>query len=71
LKGTLNEPAAIRRNAEKAAETFQVGDHISHKTFGPGVVKAAEGDTITVYFSRTGKTKKLMKGFAPIVKIAS
>ena len=71
LKGTLNEPAAMRRNAEKAAETFQVGDHISHKTFGPGVVKAAEGDTITVYFSRTGKTKKLMKGFAPIVKIAS
>lgn len=62
-------PAPIKRDANKAAETFQPGDHVSHKTFGPGVVKAASGDTIEVYFTRTGKTKKLMKGFAPIVKI--
>ena len=27
------------------------------------------GDVIEVRFSRTGKTKKLMKGFAPIVKV--
>ncbi len=62
-------PEPIRRNTAKASETFAVGDQVSHKTFGPGVVKAAEKDTITVYFTRTGKTKKLMKGFAPIVKI--
>ena len=62
-------PTPIRRNAAKVSETFEVGDQVSHKTFGPGVVKAAEKDTITVYFTRTGKTKKLMKGFAPIVKI--
>ncbi len=59
----------IRRDRAKAAEAFAPGDHVSHKTFGPGVVKSASGDTIEVFFSRTGKTKKLMKGFAPIVKI--
>ncbi|MGI6230384.1 MAG: ATP-dependent helicase [Tractidigestivibacter sp.] len=60
---------APKRDAAKAAETFAPGDRISHKTFGPGVVIAAKGDTIEVRFTRTGKTKKLMKGFAPIVKI--
>ncbi len=62
-------PAATRPNAAKANETFQPGDHVSHKTFGPGVVLSAQGDTIEVKFTRTGKTKKLMKGFAPIVKV--
>ena len=60
---------APQRDMKKAAETFAPGDHVSHKTFGPGVVIAAKGDTIEVRFTRTGKTKKLMKGFAPIVKI--
>ncbi|OFK23576.1 DNA helicase UvrD [Olsenella sp. HMSC062G07] len=67
--GAPSRPAPIRKDPAKAAESFAVGDQISHKTFGPGVVRAASGDTIEVYFSRTGKTKKLMKGFAPIVKI--
>ena len=62
-------PAAVRRDAAKASETFAPGDRISHKTFGPGEVIAAQGDTIEVRFSRTGKTKKLVKGFAPIVKL--
>jgi DNA helicase-2/ATP-dependent DNA helicase PcrA len=62
-------PTRIRRDESKASETFAKGDHVSHKTFGPGVVLSAEGDTIEVRFSRIGKTKKLMKGFAPIVKI--
>ena len=61
--------AAPVRDRKKAEETFAPGDQVSHKTFGPGIVKEASGDTITVYFARTGKTKKLMKGFAPIVKI--
>ncbi len=61
--------AAPVRDRKKAEETFAPGDQVSHKTFGPGIVKEASGDTITVYFTRTGKTKKLMKGFAPIVKI--
>lgn len=59
----------IRRDAAKMAETFSPGDHVAHKTFGPGVVKSVSGDTLEVYFSRTGKTKKLLKGFAPIVRI--
>ena len=62
--------AAPVRDRKKAEETFAPGDQVSHKTFGPGIVKEASGDTITVYFTRTGKTKKLMKGFAPIVKIS-
>ena len=41
----------------------------SSKTFGPGKVLAVTGDTIEVKFTRTGKTKKLLKGFAPLVKI--
>ena len=62
-------PRPIRKDERKAAETFAAGDKVSHKTFGPGVVTAVQGDTIEVAFSRTGKKKKLMKGFAPIVKI--
>ena len=62
-------PQPIRKDERKAAETFAAGDKVSHKTFGPGVVTAVQGDTIEVAFSRTGKKKKLMKGFAPIVKI--
>lgn len=66
---TVQRSVPIRKDAAKAAESFAPGDKVSHKTFGPGVVRAASGDTIEVYFSRTGKTKKLMKGFAPIVRI--
>ena len=62
-------PAGPRPDAARAAASFAPGDQVSHKTFGPGVVIAASGDTIEVRFTRTGKTKKLLKGFAPIVKI--
>ena len=58
-----------RHDEARAAESFAKGDHISHKTFGPGVVIDAQGDMIEVKFTRTGSVKKLMKGFAPIVKI--
>lgn len=51
------------------AASFSSGDSVSHKTFGPGKVLAVTGDTIEVKFTRTGKTKKLLKGFAPLVKI--
>ncbi|MBQ6395585.1 MAG: DNA helicase UvrD, partial [Atopobiaceae bacterium] len=67
--GSAEHNPGIRKDAAKAKEVFAVGAKVSHKTFGPGVVTAAEGDTIEVLFSRTGKTKKLMKGFAPIVKV--
>ncbi len=64
-----DRPAPIRKDAVKARETFAVGDNVSHKTFGPGRVVSVSGDIIEVQFSRTGARKKLMRGFAPLVKI--
>ena len=61
--------APIQKDPARASASFAVGDQVSHKTFGPGVVLAVQGDTIEVKFTRTNKTKKLMKAFAPIVKI--
>ena len=58
-----------RPDAAKAAETFAPGDKVSHKTFGTGTVISAQGDMIEVQFDKSGQTKKLMKGFAPIVKM--
>ena len=59
-----------RPDAVKAAETFAPGDTVSHKTFGTGKVISAEGDMIGVQFDKSGQTKRLMKGFAPIVKLS-
>ncbi|MBQ3340049.1 MAG: DNA helicase UvrD, partial [Atopobiaceae bacterium] len=67
--GGVRAPEPIKADAAHAAEVFEVGDQVSHKTFGPGVVTSVTGDAIEVHFTRTGKTKKLLKGFAPIVKI--
>ena len=58
-----------RPDAAKAAEVFAPGDTVRHKTFGTGTVIAASGDMIEVKFEKTGQVKKLMKGFAPIVKV--
>ena len=58
-----------RPDAAKAAEAFAVGDKVRHKTFGAGEVIGVAGDMIEVTFEKTGQTKKLMKGFAPIVKV--
>ena len=58
-----------RRDMEAAAQTFSAGDKVRHKTFGPGTVVSASGDMVEVAFERSGQTKKLMKGFAPIVKV--
>ena len=58
-----------RPDAARAAEVFAPGDRVSHKTFGQGTVISASGDMIEVTFEKSGQTKKLMKGFAPIVKI--
>ncbi len=52
-----------------AKMTFVKGDNVDHKTFGRGVVVKVDGDTLHVKFKKTGQTKKLLKDFAPIVKI--
>ena len=53
-----------------ASQDFAAGDTVSHKTFGTGTVISVAGDMIEVQFEKTGQTKKLMKGFAPIVKLS-
>lgn len=58
-----------RPDAAKAAEVFAAGDAVRHKTFGNGTVLSASGDIIEVKFEKSGQIKKLMKGFAPIVKL--
>ncbi|WP_455137430.1 ATP-dependent helicase [Thermophilibacter sp.] len=62
-------PSGPRPDPARAAASFSAGDQVSHKTFGPGTVLSVSGDTIEVRFSRTGKVKKLLKGFAPLVKV--
>ena len=68
-KPTVSPTVERTRDAVAAAETFIAGDRVSHKTFGPGTVISASGDMIEVQFEKSGKVKKLMKGFAPIVKL--
>ncbi len=62
-------PTPAPRPVADASVSLAKGDRVSHKTFGPGVVLGVSGDTIEVKFTRTGKTKKLLKGFAPLVKV--
>ena len=52
-----------------ARASFSAGDRVSHKTFGTGVITKVDGDTIFVKFSKTGQVKKLLKDYAPIVKM--
>ncbi len=64
--------AYVRPGAEKKAAakmTFKVGDMVDHKTFGRGKVIKVDGDMLHVRFAKSGQTKKLLKDYAPIVKI--
>ncbi len=58
-----------RKPAEKPTESFSAGDLVDHKAFGKGRVVSVDGDQLTIRFDRTGDTKKLLMGYAPIVKI--
>lgn len=64
-------PAVKPEPQKKAAAkmTFTKGDTVDHKVFGRGTITKVDGDTLHVRFSRTGQTKKLLKDYAPIVKI--
>lgn len=64
--GASRTPSAGPKPAE---ESFDVGDMVDHKTFGRGRVTAVQGDSLSIRFDRTGETKKLLVGYAPIVKI--
>lgn len=72
--GLTAAPAApqapqVSYSAQRASEDFAVGDRVSHKVFGTGVVVAAKGDAVQIRFDKGGAVKKLLKGYAPIVKI--
>lgn len=67
VSGSYVRPGAEKKAAAKMS--FATGDTVDHKTFGRGKVTKVDGDTLYVKFSRTGQTKKLLKDYAPIVKI--
>ncbi len=54
---------------KEPTETFSVGDAVDHKAFGRGRVTSVKGDQLEIRFDRTGETKKLLVGYAPIVKV--
>ncbi len=60
--------APIQKDPARASAVLHVGDQVSQDLW-PRHCFGSSGDTIEVKFTRTNKTKKLMKGFAPIVKI--
>ena len=70
-KPTSKVSPTVERKIDRASasQDFAAGDTVSHKTFGNGTVISVAGDMIEVQFEKSGQTKKLMKGFAPIVKI--
>ena len=69
--GTKRRGASASGVAKRAAAnvTFVVGDKVDHKVFGRGTVKKIDGDILSVYFQKSGSTKKLLKDYAPIVKV--
>ena len=71
---TARERSAVAADAGKKAAagmTFSQGDMVDHKTFGRGKVTKVDGDTLHVRFQKSGQTKKLLKDYAPIVKISA
>ena len=70
--GASRRGAGVNPNAGKKAAAkaiFAAGDAVDHKTFGRGTVVKVDGDTLHIKFAKTGQTKKLLKDYAPIVKI--
>jgi len=70
LSGTGFGSAPSKKPAA-STDTFEAGDAVDHKTFGRGRVMSVKGDSLEIRFDRTGETKKLLVGYAPIVKIKS
>lgn len=65
--GVRTSSAAGKKAGANA--TFSVGDTVDHKTFGRGKVMKVDGDLLHVKFAKNGVTKKLLKDYAPIVRI--
>ena len=60
---------SVPQGGGRESTVFAKGDAVDHKTFGRGTVVKVDGDTIHVKFAKLGQTKKLLKDYAPIVKI--
>ncbi|NTU72097.1 MAG: UvrD-helicase domain-containing protein [Coriobacteriia bacterium] len=71
LTGTGFGSGTSSKKPQTPTETFAVGDFVDHKAFGRGRVVTVKGDALEIRFDRTGDTKKLLVGYAPIVKIKS
>lgn len=52
----------------RSSASFAAGDAIDHKTFGRGRIIKVDGDLLQVKFAN-GMVKKLLKDYAPIVRI--
>lgn len=65
---SASKASAGKKAAAKMA--FAKGDVVDHKVFGRGKVVKVDGDTLQVKFDRTGQTKKLLKDYAPIIKLS-
>lgn len=62
----------VNPNAQKkaaASMTFEKGCTVDHKVFGTGKVVKVDGDVLHIRFNKTGKTKTLLKDYAPIIKV--
>ena len=68
---TPRATSATSFKKDAAKMTFAVGDVVDHKTFGRGKVTKIDGDMLHIYFAKLRETKKLLKDYAPIVKIGS
>jgi len=69
--GGPSGPTGGSKQPKPPAEAFEVGDAVDHKAFGRGRVMSVKGDALEIRFDRTGETKKLLVGYAPIVKLKS
>ena len=70
--GRAGSKAAARTRPQPPKQTaavYAAGDKVDHKTFGRGTVVKVDGDTLHVRFEKSGQTKKLLRDYAPIVKI--
>jgi DNA helicase-2/ATP-dependent DNA helicase PcrA len=63
--------ASVRQDSASTSTRFEVGDSVIHKTFGKGEVKGIDGDSLAIHFEGPAGTKKLLAGYAPIVKVTS
>lgn len=67
-KGGGSGKAAAHASASQQLD-LAVGDRVDHKVFGRGTVARVDGDVLYITFA-DGKSKKLLKGYTPLVKIS-